>query len=204
MDNATTGLNVLFQRGVGPSHILLLQEIRVHNSPVHGAQPIAYQKELHLCWQTRSGARQQETERVSSQKVVLCSRINKYQRQMQLPNIVQLHEQWLTHKPFNEFICTFAEIFPSMFCPQHFSKPYPSYLFVLLSTSGSIHIPNLTPPWTSPSVWSPLSPPKEVRRQGIILLHETAPTIPISNRTVHLLLVREQQVTGREQFIIEH
>lgn len=62
MDNATTGLNVLFQRGVGPSHILLLQEIRVHNSPVHGAQPIAHQKELHLCWQTRSGARQRETE----------------------------------------------------------------------------------------------------------------------------------------------
>ena len=33
MNNAIAGLSVLVQRGVGPSHILLLQEIRGHNSP---------------------------------------------------------------------------------------------------------------------------------------------------------------------------
>lgn len=33
MNNAIAGLSVPFQRGVGPSHILLLQEIRAHNSP---------------------------------------------------------------------------------------------------------------------------------------------------------------------------
>lgn len=43
---------------------------------------------------------------------------------------------------------------PSMFCPQHFSKPYSNYLLVHLSTFGSTHIPNFTPPWTSPCVCS--------------------------------------------------
>lgn len=154
MDNAITGLSVLFQRGVGPSHILLLQEIRVHNSPVRGAQPIGHQKELHLCWQTRSGARQQEAKRVSSQKVVYCSWINRYQWQVQLPNIVQLHEQWLTHKPFNEFICTLAEIFPFYVLPPIFFKTLPQLSPCSPVHFGWTHIPNLTPPWKSPCLCS--------------------------------------------------
>lgn len=36
-----------------------------------------------------------------------------------------------------------------LFWPQHFSKPYPSYLLVFLSTFGSTHIRNLTSPWKS-------------------------------------------------------
>jgi len=33
MNNTIAGFSVLFQRGAGPSHILLLQEIKAHNSP---------------------------------------------------------------------------------------------------------------------------------------------------------------------------
>lgn len=58
---------------------------------------------------------------------------------------------------------------PSMFCPQYFSKPYHSYLLVLLSTLGG---PTFL---TSPLHGNHLvcAPPKEVRRQGTIVLHET-------------------------------
>lgn len=73
MNNAIAGLSVLFQRGAGPSHILLLQEIRAHNSPdpwctapstPPGASPL-------LMDQVR--VRQWETKNVSSQKVMHCS-----------------------------------------------------------------------------------------------------------------------------------
>lgn len=63
---------------------------------------------------------------------------------------------------------------PPMFCAKHFSKPYPSYLLGLLSTFGSFWLGMWTF-LTSPLQGHPLACalPKEVRRQGTILLHET-------------------------------
>lgn len=75
MNNATAGLGVLFQRGVGPSHILLLQEIRAHNSSEQscGAQPLAHHQEFTFADDQVMGQATGNKKSVSSQKFRQCS-----------------------------------------------------------------------------------------------------------------------------------
>lgn len=159
---------MLFQRGAGPSHILLLQEIRVHNSLVHGAQPIAHQKNFTFADRPGQGPGNGKLKESLPRKLCIAHEstdINgKYSCQTlrsSMSNGLHINHLMSSYVPLQKSS-------PSMFCP-HFSKPYPSYLLVLLSTFGSTHIPKLTPPWTSPCLHST----EGGQETKDLLLHET-------------------------------
>lgn len=159
---------MLFQRGIGPSHILLLQEIRAHNSPEPWCTAPS----------TPPGTSPLLMERVRGQATGNKKSLFPESRALLVNHLIPMANAAAKHCAaprayINHLMSSYAplQIFSfSMFYPQPFAKPYPSYFLALQSTFGSTHIPNLTPSYGH---HLGCDPPKEVRRQGAIHLHET-------------------------------
>lgn len=145
-NNEISGLCVLFQRGARPPHILLLQQIRAHNSP----QPLPHGPEHTTGSSTfAAGPGQGPGYRKQNESLPRKSCIARESPDINGKCSCQtLYSSKLCTRAMaciNHLMSSWAsfQIFPStVFCPQHTENPNSMFLSILQSVLGSTYIPN--------------------------------------------------------------